>query len=152
MSGHVAFREVQFLPRPIDSASTVRVATPVIEGLREPIQDEIGVQGARHPPAGDAPRERLDDKRDVDEPAPRCDVGGIRDPELLGGAPSSCDPRGRAADRPPVAGGSSRPGAPADAPAKPIARIKRRTRQRAPRAFRRMSFARLAQSSRVRVA
>src|SRR5260370_3522432 len=54
---------------------------PVMQSLLESIEHEAGMCGSRNTPADDAPGEGIDDKGDVDEARPGCDVREIRDPQ-----------------------------------------------------------------------
>ena len=56
---------------------------PVIDGLLERVQREIGAQRGRCPPADNPSREDIDNERHVDKAAPGGDVREIRDPELI---------------------------------------------------------------------
>src|SRR5258708_37922340 len=53
---------------------------PVMQSLLESIEHEAGMCGSRNTPADDAPGEGIDDKGDVDEARPGCDVRQIRAP------------------------------------------------------------------------
>jgi hypothetical protein len=44
-----------------------RVPAAVVDRLLEGIQDNVGVQRGRHPPADDAAREDIDDERAVEK-------------------------------------------------------------------------------------
>ena len=59
------------------------VAAAVVDRLLERVQDEVGAQRRRDPPADDPPGEDVDDERDVDEATPGGDVGKVGDPELI---------------------------------------------------------------------
>src|SRR6185437_8620213 len=58
------------------------IANALANGLLERIQRQVAPQGARDAPADDPPGKDVDDERDIDEAAPRGDVGEIRHPEL----------------------------------------------------------------------
>src|SRR6185312_656519 len=60
------------------------IANALANGLLERIQRQVAPQGARDAPADDPPGKDVDDERDIDEAAPRGDVGEIRHPELIG--------------------------------------------------------------------
>ena len=60
------------------------VPTAVINRLFQGIQDEIGAQRRRDPPADDVPSEDIDDEGDVHEAPPGRHVGEIGHPELIG--------------------------------------------------------------------
>jgi hypothetical protein len=46
----------------------------VVERLLQGVEDEASIGRAGHPPANDAPGERIDDKGDVDETLPGRDI------------------------------------------------------------------------------
>ena len=81
-------------------------------------------------PAHNASRKHVDDERDVDKAAPGCDVREIGDPELIrtGGHESAVNEVHRATALTCVTQARPR-----TAPARPIARIRRATVQRATR-------------------
>src|SRR5260370_42518044 len=64
----------------MNKASSMQRPT-VMQSLLESIEHEAGMCGSRNTPADDAPGEGIDDKGDVDEARPGCDVGEIRDPQ-----------------------------------------------------------------------
>ena len=109
-------------------------AAPVVNRLLERVEHEVGRQRRRDAPADDAAGEDVNHERDVDEAPPRCDVREIRHPELV--RPRRGEIPIDEIERPLRLG----PGCvvvvharPRTAPASPISRIKRRTRQRASR-------------------
>ncbi len=59
------------------------LAAPVINGLLERIEDEVGCQGRRDAPTDDSTGEDVDDDRDVDEATPGRDIREVRHPELI---------------------------------------------------------------------
>ena len=108
-----------------------RIAAARVDRLLQRVEDEVGAQRGGHPPADDAPREHIDDEGDIDEPGPGRHVGEIRHPQLI---------RSRGRELPINEIGRSRgiawprgrhPGAPADGAGQALARITRRTVQRA---------------------
>ena len=59
------------------------LAAPVVNGLLERIEDEVGRQGRRDAPADDPTGEDVDDQRDIDEATPGGDIREVRHPELI---------------------------------------------------------------------
>jgi hypothetical protein len=57
---------------------------PIVQGLLQRVEHQIGPHRGVRAPADDATREHVDDERDVHKPAPRGDVREVRDPQLIG--------------------------------------------------------------------
>src|SRR5690606_35898356 len=55
----------------------------VVEGLLERVQCDVAAQRARHSPAHDPARKRIDHEGDVHHASPRCDVAQIRHPQRV---------------------------------------------------------------------
>ena len=102
----------------------------VPDGHLERVEGEGGAQGARHPPAHDAPGEDVDDEGGVGEARPRRHVGDVGHPELVGpaGHEATIDQVGRS--EPHVGGMVVRRLRARERPERPIWRIRRSVRQR----------------------
>jgi hypothetical protein len=56
---------------------------PVVERLLKGVRRKVAPQRARNAPSDDSPRVGVDHEGDVGEAAPGCDVGQVRDPQLV---------------------------------------------------------------------
>jgi len=74
----VAQRELLRAPVAVMHEVGGRRAAPGVDCLLEGVEHEVRRQRRRHAPADDAPREDVNDERDVDKAAPRRHVGELR--------------------------------------------------------------------------
>ena len=67
----------------VDETAAVR-RSAIMQGLLERIADEAGMDRAACPSPDDAPRERVDDERNLHEPDPSRALGKVRGPKHIG--------------------------------------------------------------------